>query len=1313
MPLSQDPRAIAARNRRAAAAASRTNVELIFATRAVAAARTALEEARRPRVYTTPPSTNPSAVRSRASRLAARIDLANYALSQAEARLARATNPPAPPPARARRAPRRPPAAAPFRPPAQDGLRFDTAIEKIYDMADAAVNAGRGGAQINISVVRRSVSLTGRWSEPYTEVYSRIAQELHERGEDLVNTILYRREGYVIVSISASTGQRVVGVRRFQVYLDGPKHCILAPIIELFERKIENSESDKRRSEITALVNKAKAMSCGVYVNGIPQDQLQKVCQDLRVAITIHTPCQEDSKAQVFTPRGQPVVHAKFHNVSLNHVESHITMNNLIPVSRERLCEVYEELRHTKAYYEYARWGCGITWLRTAHGKYTLENKMLEFVRSEERRWGVRRLCAIKEPELTAYIKSAYVTPGHCDMRDTSAYARSTPDGTIIPGIEGYSCYDMTRAFTQGHTNPCYSRYPGSITNFGRTSVERGVGFYTLVDIVLTDQVRLTNKAFGGVFVDGAVYATPWLRYLDMHGCTYKITHGAWGKAIDLDFSDPLWNTREHDTAPPLYSYTIGTWAIASTKETFYVHGDDVFLRHVAAVNEGNSTISIFHDQSELSVTRQRESAPHLLHDAAFVTAYVEIAMLLQYEVMDPHKVLRAGCDCFYTTEKDVKLTDCFREKKGELLKTNIASDRYMLVKPCECNPTAEYIERGDMELHRGPGGSGKTWNVCRDKSLVRLLVVTPSHKLAAELHKKHGVRTAVVAQVTTDVPTFLEYVNWANWVCIDECYQNSKNIQSKITARFGHTANIVWCGDNCQLPHYQEEGKPTEPFDESIFPSHAIIEYTENHRCKCDVLGPALKDMRANIERGYKCAQIARTTFKTITRRELADRYDSLSWTILTHTKVSREAYTSMLKAAGKPDRFRVMTRVGEHYNGSIVWDIVAPLTEANTELQHASTVHSCQGLEIPTGCVVAIDQSALSGKDGRMAYTAASRAQTASQIVLIVNDEETVHAPRINEICRFTETASADKAKWLLERTEQEMDMLLDIDDDEWYKGEVREFGKAYADARRETNRRISRSNLISYCNRVVSNGGTLQMGYKYSTENREDGRAEGRLQGDGACMQRIPGSARGFFLGDTDVIDVDMCNAHPCMALKVARHHGLEVPCLERYVTDRAAVLRENNMIKQDALIMLNREKRVADATEYVMALDAELKLLQNTVWDSPEYDYKRTRRPKPDMKLKGSKLKVKRDENYNLKGSYLNKLFCDMENKLLQRAVAYLNPELVHGLYFDGLMVKGGSVDIEALNALTADHGIKWAVKPHCTRFKELIEKHWTQ
>ena len=1279
MPLSQTPGAIAARARRATAAASRTNVELTRSTRAVETARTALEEAQRPRVYTTPPSTNPSAIRARASRLAARIDLATYALSQAEARLARATNPPAPRPARPARAPRR----AAQDPAARHNRILEESIEKIFVMAETLVQDGSGLVELQIEVTRETRSARGTWSSPYTQIIPRTAVSLYDRTEDLKNTIFYEREDLRIVQIKVVPGQRIAGVRRFQTYLDGPEHCVLRPIIDALSRRIETSTSEKRVAELRALIKKATKLTTTTYANGVPEDKMQDLSNYLRVKVLIRTPCAPESVTQVYSPRGAPVLSVTYIHTRLDHL-TQVTIGDKIHVSREKLKEIFKELQHqTNVYYEYQRFMDGPVWVRTVDGTYCIDQMHNDFVRECGQEWGLSRLCGIKNAELSLYLTHASTHPGHFDVRDISEFALTMPCGYKLPGCDDYACIDMKAAYTQGATCDQYVGYPARITDFRKTTKQMGLGFYTVHNVKLSPPIQALDTLTNGLFADGAVLTSASLKFLDDYACTYEISAGAWGTRTDIDFSDPRWFEKEEGV--PLYSRTVGTWMIQREADTFWVAGSKEFLSHVAAMNKDSDIVRVFPEWGELSVTRKAESAYHLKHVAAYVTDYVILAMLKQALAMDQSQILRFGCDCIYTTQKDAPLTGAFRVKDGELMKTNIAGQSYINRSTWAPVPEAEFRDMKMVELHNGPAGCGKTHSMLVDKGLINPIYVAPSHVLASAVRVKFGVKSIVWDNALTNTPTWHEYQRCANNLIIDEASMLTEPRQRAFIERFGGSARTIFCGDMCQLGAYSEGEVQAIPFNPAL--CNKVVEHTENYRCKCDLLAGVLGRMRKNIESNARCSSLAIGSFQHISVDSLVEKYDPLLDTILTHSNDSKDAYTGMLDAHGKPKKYRVNRRVGTYFNGSIVFERAAPLTEESSDMQHAFTVHSVQGLTVKrqeNGGRLFIDRSTL--RDARLIYTAASRVEYLDQIYLI--DDETIedNAPA-NEVFRCTETASVDVARWLMDKSDEEIDELLKKHLDGEYEKEVREFGKTYADGRREKNKLFKRQSTVAYADRVIRGNGIVKVSYAHSRENQHAGKKCGRLYAMRG-MQSLPGSVRGLFMRDTEHRDLDIRNCHPSLALWVARHHGLQVPCLERYITERDAVFAETGMTKLDPIIMLNREARTRSDVQFVKDLDSEFKLLQDTVWSSQEYNY-----------IRSKCLKVQNE--HNLKGSYLNQHLCHLENSVLMRVASKLNR--VHSLYFDGL-ITADPVTIEQLNSWTTDYGLTWSVKPHCPRLQ---------
>lgn len=961
MPLSQTQGAIAARDRRAAATAQRTTSELTYAQSAVEAARRNIEDARRPRVYTIQPSQSPSAIRARERRAAARIDLATYALTQAEARLAR---------------------AAPIDQAAARERRFEITVQNIFTMAASLVTQGLGLTPILIEITKITRNSRGAWSQPLVKIVTRTASSLHNGNEDIRGTILYEGADQQIKGVKVYTGERIAGARRFQVYLDGPEHCVIAPIIDAFRRKIDTTTNEKRITELRALIKKATKASTTTYVNGVPEDKMQDLANYLRVKLLVRTPCAPDSETQVISPRGAPLLSVTYIHTRLDHL-TNVTVGNRIHVSRAQLKSMFEELQaQTDVYYEYQRYADGPVWLRTSDGTYCIDQVHNDFVRESEQAWGLSRLCGVKNPDLSLYLTHASSYPGHVDVRPNAEFARTTPCGATLSGRDDYICLDMKAAYTQGATCDQYVGYPARITDFRKTTTQMGIGFYTVHALNLSPKIQAIDTLLNGVFADGAVLTSASLKFLDDNECTYEISAGAWGTRTDLDFSDPRWF--EKDEGVPIYSRAVGTWTLQREGETFWVAGTNDFLAHVAALNQDSDIIKIFPEWGELSVTRKAESAYHLKHVAAYVTDYVILAMLKQILVMDQSQILRIGCDCVYTTQQDSPVTGVFRLKQGELIKTNLAGSKYVHRTTWAPVPEAEFRDMKMIELHTGPAGCGKTYSMLTDKGLINPIYVAPSHILAAEVHKKYGVRSIVWDNALTGTPTWHEFQRCANNMVIDECSMLTEGGQAAFINRFGESARLIFCGDMCQLGSFSTGDEEVIPFNKEM--CARVVEHTTNYRCKCPLLADTLGRMRVDIKSTSRCADLATRAFQRITTKDLVEKYDPYTDMILTHTNVSKQSYTDLMDSQNKPKKYRVNKRVGPYYNGSIVFDLVAPLTEETANMQHACTVHSVQGLTVKrqeAGGRLFIDPSTL--RNPRLLYTASSRVEYLDQIYIV----------------------------------------------------------------------------------------------------------------------------------------------------------------------------------------------------------------------------------------------------------------------------------------------------------------------------------------
>jgi hypothetical protein len=310
-------------------------------------------------------------------------------------------------------------------------------------------------------------------------------------------------------------------------------------------------------------------------------------------------------------------------------------------------------------------------------------------------------------------------------------------------------------------------------------------------------------------------------------------------------------------------------------------------------------------------------------------------------------------------------------------MKTNFAGLHYVGVDRYNGNVDAIAPARvyNKIEYHEGPGGSGKTHYNLHDKGLVRVLYVAPTHKLARAKYKETGARCVVLARLCSPNPEKWSALSkYYNVIVVDEVSMMSLNAQEIVLERFPNH-RILFCGDMCQLPHFDGPVK-TPGFD----PSKATkIPHTKNYRIdEGDHLLTLLNKMRENIDvQGY--AREIACEFKQMALKRLADNYQADDM-ILTYSNRTKEYLTDLIKARPEIQTKWIVTEKNAKYcNGDI---IVGARPQATCEIRHAFTVHSVQGETVDNTLFVCPEVLV----DNRLAYTAFSRARRYSQIFMLV---------------------------------------------------------------------------------------------------------------------------------------------------------------------------------------------------------------------------------------------------------------------------------------------------------------------------------------
>lgn len=182
-------------------------------------------------------------------------------------------------------------------------------------------------------------------------------------------------------------------------------------------------------------------------------------------------------------------------------------------------------------------------------------------------------------------------------------------------------------------------------------------------------------------------------------------------------------------------------------------------------------------------------------------------------------------------------------------------------------------------------------------------------------------------------------------------------------------------------------------------------------------------------------------------------------------------------------------------------------------------------------------------------------------------------------------------------------------------------------------------------------------------------------GRLYVDGFGFQSLKKNIRNYIFKDLNFYDYDMINAHFNILKYLCKDIDIETPYLNKYINNRSKYLKKWGVEKQDVLRMLNKDKWT-DGGE-LKNFHNELKPIKYII--NSNYD----------------NICNKTENNKNPISSITNKILCHFENKFLQKQMQ--TQKNVHSIYFDGY-IGTSKVEIEKMNKITEEEGIKWSVKP---------------
>lgn len=229
-------------------------------------------------------------------------------------------------------------------------------------------------------------------------------------------------------------------------------------------------------------------------------------------------------------------------------------------------------------------------------------------------------------------------------------------------------------------------------------------------------------------------------------------------------------------------------------------------------------------------------------------------------------------------------------------------------------------------------------------------------------------------------------------------------------------------------------------------------------------------------------------------------------------------------------------------------------------------------------------------------------------------------------------------------------------------------------------------NKSDLEEY-SKLISNYAyryTTKKGYKKVSYNQNNN--IGRQYSDKISFQNLQKDWRGLIC-QKNYQDLDMINSLPNILFYLVKNR-----CSCIYLT-------QYNETREDTLYLLKCDKKdflikyimtdivdiESEKTDYGKNLLKEIGMIKDILFDEFKNEYK------PNKK--------------NPKSSILAQLCFEKENEILEKVIKKINRKNIGALCFDGLMINNDyKINIEAINNLTKEYNVKWAIKPFSTILK---------
>ena len=548
------------------------------------------------------------------------------------------------------------------------------------------------------------------------------------------------------------------------------------------------------------------------------------------------------------------------------------------------------------------------------------------------------------------------------------------------------------------HQSKYYEGFMGKITDFRKhTGKAKQVGFYLVskLDFSKANEKFLDINEKLNWFMEGNIYTYAELKALEDMGVEYETTSACFGTDFDFRFNDKMLYSKaeyklENDTKLiPYYSVFCGMMASDNSTTSYYMKGKHEYYGKYTEHD------IIYNDATDdTRITFNNKANWTKKHITAQITAYQRLIILEQLLKMNIKRVIRVCVDGIYYYNHYFKIHKAFTRKEKMTFKNSPASSYLsnLLQEPTgvkdltdKLTNLAEPREYYHRELWLGPGGTGKTFQNCKDTGFIHPCYVPHSWKLANT--QKEG-NTLVHHSLINDN----KMLNWTkkyNVYLVDECSMLTeadkqllfKNIPGRLIFMGDLAGQLKPVVKTENKKKWRNECSTTDYFrrvkqmGEQGFNHITTLTYV--YRFKCDLLRTFASEIRNHMKNNTwdnnLLLQCRNTTMEAM-------NYNHKTDIILGPTHNRMNMYNEKYKHL---EKYRVLENENGYFNNDIVYEE----PPVKNELRHGYTVHSVQGETFEGTIFIDMKNILINNpkEDLRMLYTAISRARRLEQIVLV----------------------------------------------------------------------------------------------------------------------------------------------------------------------------------------------------------------------------------------------------------------------------------------------------------------------------------------